>query len=72
MIEIWMRLLEEGTDVYRLVPAERQGEYFKIVASSDYDPEDEEWEFPPGSIVRCSHVWRENTEGLLAVELAHI
>ncbi len=26
---------------------------YRILRPSDYDPEDEEWQFLPGSIVKC-------------------
>lgn len=52
-IEIHVRLLDEGTEVFRPTRAVDLGEgRFKIQATDDYDPELETWEFVPGSIVR--------------------
>lgn len=53
VIEIHVRLLDEGTDVFRPTRAVDLGEgRFEIQATDDYDPELERWEFVPGSIVR--------------------
>jgi len=50
---VYVRLLNEGTVVYRPAEAVVVGEgRARLVAPQDYDPEDEEWEFKPGSIVR--------------------
>jgi len=52
-IELQVRLLNEGTDVSRPTRAlDLGGGLFKILATHDYDPEDEEWEFVPGATVR--------------------
>lgn len=29
------------------------GKLYEVLASEDYDPSLEEWEFPPGAIVEC-------------------
>jgi hypothetical protein len=51
---IYMRLLNEGTEVARPVPAVRIGDLtFVVILTPQYDPELEDWEFPPGSIVKC-------------------
>ncbi|MGC4029015.1 MAG: hypothetical protein QM696_09105 [Steroidobacteraceae bacterium] len=50
---IYVRLLNEGVDVWRPVQAlRRAGGVFLIVSKND-DPELEDWEFPSGSLVRC-------------------
>ena len=41
--------------------------FFKILPTSDYDPTDEVWEFPPDSIVRSEIKRSESGEFLLAV-----
>jgi len=52
MSEIYVRLLGEGTDVYRPVQAVRVGEAaFRIEPNSQINFDDEEWEFPPGATV---------------------
>jgi hypothetical protein len=66
-VEIFIRLLNEGTDVLRpttglvLGPNEVQ-----VLPTSDYDPTVEEWEFPPGARVRCSREVRSGRELLVA------
>ncbi|MEN9855021.1 MAG: hypothetical protein RLZZ157_147 [Pseudomonadota bacterium] len=51
---VFVRLLGEGTEVMRPVHAllENSGCY-RLLAPSDYDCEEETWEFPPNSIVLC-------------------
>ena len=51
---VFVRLLNEGTDVWRPARAERLlDSAFRLLAPTNYEPEDEEWEFPPGSMVAC-------------------
>jgi hypothetical protein len=53
-IRIFVRLLGEGTEVTRPTEAINLGNgSFQVLSTPDYDPEDEVWEFPPGSTVRC-------------------
>jgi hypothetical protein len=50
--EIYVSLLDEGVDVRRPVPALPVGDdTYVILQPDDYDPADERWEFPPGSVV---------------------
>lgn len=57
---IYVRLLNEGADVVRPVDAiEMSSNVYKILESNKYDQEDEEWEFTPGTIVRCEEEKRE-------------
>jgi hypothetical protein len=54
LITVYVRLLNEGTDVSRPTKAVGIGrELYKLLATPDYSPEDETWEFPPGTVVRC-------------------
>ena len=54
VVEVFTPLLNEGTDVLRptqgrvLAPNE-----VEVLATPDYDPALEEWEFPPGTRVKC-------------------
>lgn len=66
---IHIRLLGEGTEVWRPVPAERlQGGNFRILGEM---PDIEEWAFRPGEIVHTkSHVFSEGVEGMAADQLA--
>jgi hypothetical protein len=51
---IYVRLLHEGTEAARLAEAVDIGAgLFRILSAPDYDPQDEEWAFLPGSVVRC-------------------
>jgi len=53
MRTIYIRLIDEGTEVFRPTEAEELANgLFKLLPSPDYDPDDEQWEFGPGSIVR--------------------
>ena len=66
---IYVALLDEGVDVWRPVPAHRvDGDTYVILRPDSYDPSDESWEFPPGSVVKCR--LRQTREGsiLAAVE----
>ncbi len=50
---VYVRLLGEGTFVFRPAPAEfLEPDKARLMAPPGYDPEDEDWEFKPGSIVR--------------------
>lgn len=52
VIEMYVRLLDEGTAVCRPTTAEvlRPG-IVRLQAPANYDPATEQWEFPPGSVV---------------------
>lgn len=52
--EVSVRLLNEALPTTRRTMAVELGDnWFKLLPTKDYDPEDEVWEFPPESIVRC-------------------
>lgn len=54
MQTIYVRLLDEGTEVFRPTEAKPLSDgCFKLLSTEDYDPDDENWEFPPGSVVRA-------------------
>jgi len=64
---VFVRLLGEGTDVWRPVTArELGGDRFLLLEPDDYDPEDEEWEFLPNRIVICQHESRDGRQVLIA------
>jgi len=49
---IYIQLLDEGTKVYRPVPAcEIENNIYEVGGFEIYNPEDEVWEFPPGTYV---------------------
>jgi hypothetical protein len=66
------RLRDEGSSAARPTPAENEGnELFRLLAAPNYDPDDEHWEFPPGSVVRCeTRIAEDGKTYLLAVSLA--
>ena len=67
--EIYVSLLEEGTPTARPTHAiPLSNGLFKILPTSNYDPEDEIWEFLPGTIVRCEKRNYRGDDYLLAVE----
>lgn len=69
-VKIFVYLLEEGADAWRPTEAESIGDgLFKSLPTPDYDPEDEVWEFPPGSIVQCET--RQDDSGEYVVEVKH-
>jgi hypothetical protein len=54
---IYVELLDEGTPTARPAYGLRIGaNTFVVLLADDYDPEDEHWEYPPGSIVVCNTV----------------
>jgi hypothetical protein len=64
---VYVPLLNEGTPVLRPTQAVRLGEnVYRVLATSDYDPDDEEWEFPPGTPVECEFETRSGQEVLVA------
>ncbi len=66
---IYVRLLNENTYVCRPVEAIKLDDFtFRILPTEDYDPYDEEWEFPPGKIVRCRKELVNNYMSFVAFE----
>lgn len=67
---IYIPLLEEGVPVLRPTrgsPQESGG--FVVLATTDYDPEIEVWQFPPGSVVSCVLERHDGDEILVARNL---
>ena len=66
---VYVYLLNEGSDVWRPVPAEKVDELIYLLGGTDlYDPDDEEWEFLPGSYVRVAEQQLNDSLCLVAVE----
>lgn len=67
-IKIYVPLLDEGTATLReafAVPEENG--LYKLLAPADYDPADEYWDLPPGSLVRLEkQKMYDGSEGLVA------
>jgi hypothetical protein len=71
-VEIYIPLLNEGTDVCRPTKGlPLGGMRFKVLPTADYSPEWEEWEFPPGSLVECKIEERDNRQLLVARSRQH-
>ena len=71
-VVIYVRLLDEGTDVWRPVRATALTDgTFRLLEPKGYDPDDETWEFPPLTEVRCARKkFADGEEGLVAVARA--
>jgi len=64
---IYVQLVGEGTLVWRAVSAERRADGTWVILGSV--PEYEEWEFVPGTAVRCEEKLLSGDElGLVAIE----
>ncbi len=69
-IEVYVPLLNEGTNVLRPTTGLLLGEnVVQVLPTSDYDPAVEEWEFPPGSKVKCVTETRGGRQLLVARHL---
>jgi hypothetical protein len=69
---VYVRLLDEGTDVWRAVPATLlpDGTY-ELSAPEGYDPQSEIWEFPPHARVCCvAKRFANGQQGLIALTRA--
>lgn len=67
---VYVALVLEGAECWRPAFAEPVAkDVFRLLAPDDYSPEHEEWEFAPGSIVRCESTMLDDGEYLVAVEL---
>lgn len=68
--KVFVELLDEGTTCVRPTLAQPLGNgKYRLLATPNYDPEDEHWAFPPGSIVRCRKELWSGGEVLVAREL---
>jgi hypothetical protein len=69
--QVYVRLLDEGTIVFRPVPAMLLGsDMVKLLAPNDYDPEDENWEFKPGCVVHIEQQMLEGKQTSVVVGIA--
>jgi len=65
---IYVKMLDEGTDVWRPVVADKVSEdVFRLVGTHD---DSEEWEFPTGSLVRVENRKMSSGMSIVAVALA--
>ncbi len=69
--EIYVSLLDEGVAVWRPTQAKRKSDgSYTLLPTPNYDPDDEKWEFPPGSNVICEPKKLARGTVLAAVRLA--
>ena len=65
---VYVKLLDEGVDVWRPVPAEDLGQRrYRILPTDNYDPDDETWEFLPGTAAVCEP--RQLSDGIYLVAI---
>ena len=70
MTQIYVPLLDEGTDVWRPASAEHiREDLYRIVGEA---PEDEQWKFSPGQLVRCRQQKLSGGDCLVAYQSANI
>jgi hypothetical protein len=68
-VTIYIPLLNEGTMVARPTRGVKLSEnVYRVLATPEYDPNDEAWEFPPESIVECHLENRSSHEVLVATK----
>lgn len=66
MTDIYVELLNEGTFVLRPTKGEAISEdVYRVMATSDYCPDLENWRFLPGTLVKCA--WEEHGGELVLV-----
>jgi hypothetical protein len=66
-VMVYVPLLNEGTDVLRPTTGIVLGpNVVQVLATPDYNPAVEEWEFPPGTRVSCVTEVRGGQEVLVA------
>lgn len=67
-IQVYIELLDEGSETWRPTQALEIGNgLYKLLPTSDYDPEDEAWAFLPGDTVRIEETHFANGVTGLAV-----
>lgn len=69
-LRIYVRLLNEGVDVWRPVEAIREGSSFRIVGPAPQPPF-EEWEYPLGALVVCELQRLSGGDCLVAIALTN-
>ena len=66
--QIYVYILDEGTDVWRPVWAKNLGNSLFEITSINQDVDDEKWQFAYGDVVRCERQSLSSTDCLVAVE----
>lgn len=71
METIYISLINEGSSTWRPVQAIKLEENLFEIPASTETAEDEEWEFKPGTKVKCKeHTFTDGQAGLIAYEKA--
>lgn len=67
-IDIYVELLDEGVETWREAKAiPLENDLYRLLEPSEYNPEDELWDFLPGSVVRLKQAtFYTGLKGLLA------
>lgn len=68
-VKIYVRLMDEGVPVARPTYGEVIKDHIvRILPTENYNPDDEIWEFPPGTVVRCERkISPDGKEALFAI-----
>lgn len=68
MLQVYVRLLNEGTDVFRPTSGTVAGKNLvQLLPTANYDATDEEWEFTPGAVVEYEQRTIEGKDVLVAI-----
>lgn len=68
---VFVALLDEDVSVWRPAPAiHLEDDRYILLRPDDYDPQDEHWEYPPGTVVECELRRDEEGDRLSAVRRA--
>jgi hypothetical protein len=68
---VHVALLDEGVNVWRPAPAVKiDAQTYVLLRPDNYDPEDETWEFPPGSMVICQS--RQISDGTILAAIRRV
>jgi hypothetical protein len=68
---VYVALLHEGVSVWRPTQAKKlEDGTYELLATPDYDPDDETWEFLPGALVVCEAKKLSNRVVLAAIRPA--
>lgn len=66
---VYVKLLDEGTDVWRPVPAQRLApKLCRLTDDPTQKPDDEVWQFELGAVVRCEYRTLSEGNCLVAIE----
>lgn len=67
---IHVALLDEGVEVWRPVAARKIAADTYLILDQDYDRDVENWQFEPGTVVRCRKEQRNGRQIVVATEEA--